>query len=107
MKKVFNEKEENEFLKNFEKYYKLNLYQISFVKKVKDFYLSLLNNKMICYQIIINLKYLIEKLNKLDINNLFKDDNIDINKVEDNNEIKEIVDMYFIVFNTFSILFVT
>lgn len=101
MKKVFNEKEENEFLKNFEKYYKLNLYQISFVKKVKDFYLSLLNNKMICYQIIINLKYLIEKLNKLDINNLFKDDNIDINKVEDNNEIKEIVDMYFIVFNTF------
>ena len=100
-KKVFNEKEENEFLKNFEKYYKLNLYQISFVKKVKDFYLSLLNNKMICYQIIINLKYLIEKLNKLDINNLFKDDNIDINKVEDNNEIKEIVDMYFIVFNTF------
>ena len=63
-KKIFNQKEENEFLNNFYKYYKLNCYEISFAQRVKDLYLYLLKNNIICYHMIINLNYLIEKINQ-------------------------------------------
>ena len=61
-KNIFNEKQENEFLNNFQKYYKLNICQIAFVQKIKELYLYLIQNNMICYQIIMNLKYLIDSV---------------------------------------------
>ena len=92
-KKIFNQKEENEFFVNFNKYYKLNIDEISFVKFIKNQYDYLLKNNMICYQIIINLKYLIEKLN---LNNIFGDE---ANKViQKDEEINNFVDIYNIVF---------
>ena len=91
-KKIFNQKEENEFLKYFLKYYKFNCFQIAFVQKMKDFYLYLNKNNLICYQIIINLKYIIEKIN-LKCNHLNE-------LMSNNNETNNIIDMYYMVFNS-------
>ena len=98
-KKIFKQKEENGFLDNFQKYYKLNFYEISFVQQMKDFYLYLLENNMICYQIIKNLKYIIEKLNFMFIDNKFSDT---LKKRGENNksEMGEIIDIYNMVFNS-------
>ena len=95
-KKLFNQKEENEFLNNFHKYYKLNINEINFVLRIKDLYLNLLKHKMICYQIIINLKYLIEKLNFISDSQTELDS---LKNQNNNGEMDDIFDIYFIVFN--------
>ena len=89
-KQIFNQKEENEFFINFNKYYNLNINEISFVKFIKEQYDYLLKNQIICYQIIINLKYLIDKFNSSIENSSLSD-----NKDE---EINYYVDIYNIVF---------
>ena len=52
--------EDQEFLINFQKYKEINSKEIEFVTKLKDLYLFLLKNNMICYQIIRNLEYIIK-----------------------------------------------
>ena len=90
-KKLFNQKEENEFFINFNKYYNLNINEISFVRFIKEQYDYLLKNNTICYQIIINLKYLIDKLNTV-VNDPSNKDN------QKNEEINDFVDIYNVVF---------
>ena len=98
-KNIFNEKQENEFLNNFQKYYKLNICQIAFVQKIKELYLYLIQNNMICYQIIMNLKYLIDKVNSNFSNNVFNEDTEIKNQTNDG-EMNDIIDIYYIVFHS-------
>ena len=94
--KIFNQKEELQFLNNFYKFYNFNSHQIALVQKMKGIYLSLLQNNNICYQIILNLKYLIGKLNLK-----FTEENKSIYQNDkSNNEIKDIIDIYYMVFNS-------
>ena len=95
-KKIFNQKEENEFFVNFNKYYKLNKNEISFVLFLINQYQYLLNTKLICYQIIINLKYLLQKINFANVNNAFNTA-INNNNQKDE-EINDFVDIYNMVF---------
>ena len=98
-KKIFNQKEENEFFINFNKYYKLNKNEISFVKFIKEQYQYLINNKLICYQIIMNLKYLLEKLNFFSAkNSLSTAVNNSNNNIKKDEEINDFVDIYNMVF---------
>ena len=91
-KQIFNQKEENEFFVNFNKYYNLNINEIAFVKFIKDQYDYLLKNQFICYQIIMNLKYLIEKLINSSVNETLGDTN------KKDEEINYFLDIYNIVF---------
>ena len=91
-KQIFNQKEENEFFVNFNKYYNLNINEIAFVKFIKDQYNYLLKNQFICYQIIMNLKYLIEKLINSSVNETLGDTN------KKDEEINDFLDIYNIVF---------
>lgn len=94
-KKMFNQKEELQFLNNFNKYYKFNCYQIAFVQRIKDLYSFLIQNNNICYQIIQNLKYLIGKLNLK-----FIEENKNINQNMNNDETNDIIYLYYMVFNS-------
>jgi len=96
-KKIFKQKEENEFFVNFNKYYNLNINEIAFVKFIKDQYQYLLNKKMICYQIIINLQYLIEKLKFIPVNNEAIN-SLNNNRNQNNEEMNDFVDIYNMVF---------
>ena len=93
-KKIFNQKEEIEFLNNFLKYYNFNLYQIVFIQKMKELYLYLIKHNLICYQILINIKYIINKLNN-DTKAISPNENINNNK-----ETNDILDIYYMVFNS-------
>ena len=95
-KHIFNQKEEKEFFANFNKYYNLNIQEIAFVRFIKEQYQYLVKNNIICYQIIINLKYLLEKLNFFLVNNVFSSSsNKEIQKDE---EITDLVEIYNMVF---------
>ena len=86
--------EDQEFLINFQNYCYINSKEIELVTKLKELYLFLLKNNMICYQIIINLKYIIDKLNFSFIKNEYSDILDKELKEKDN-----IVDIYNIVIN--------
>ena len=96
-KKIFNQKEENEFFVNFNKYYNLNINEIAFVRFIKDQYQYLLNKNMICYQIIINLQYLIEKLKLIPVNSEVIN-SLNNNMKQNNEEMNDFVDIYNMVF---------
>ena len=96
-KKIFNQKEENEFFVNFNKYYNLNINEIAFVRFIKDQYQYLVKNNLLCYQIIINLKYLLEKLNFFLVNNDFSDA-LSKDKNQKDEEIIDFVEIYNMVF---------
>ena len=93
-KNIFNRKEEMEFFVNFNKYYNLNIREISFVRYIKDQYQYLIKNNMYCYQIILNLKYILTKLNFFLVNNVFSD----TLKKEKNEDINDFVEIYNMVF---------
>ena len=95
-KKILEQKEENEYLNIFNKYYKLNCNEIIFAKKIIDLYLYLINNNTICYQILVNLKYFIDKINLSCINNKTFYNSLNQN----NNEKNDIMDIYYMVFNS-------
>ena len=94
-KKLFNQKEEIEFLRNFLKYYKFNCLQIDFIQKMKDLYLYLIKNNLICYQILRNIKYIVDKLNKEPNTTIGQNKNMNNNK-----ETNDILDIYYMVFNS-------
>ena len=93
-KNIFNQKEEMEFFVNFNKYYNLNIREIAFVRYIKDQYQYLIKNNMYCYQIILNLKYILTKLNFFLVNNVFSD----TLKKEKNEDINDFVEIYNMVF---------
>ena len=93
-KNIFNQKEEMEFFVNFNKYYNLNIREIAFVRYIKDQYQYLIKNNMYCYQIILNLKYILNKLNFFLVNNVFSD----TLKKEKNEDINDFVEIYNMVF---------
>ena len=94
-KNIFNKKEEMEFFVNFNKYYNLNIREIAFVRYIKDQYLYLIKNNLYCYQIILNLKYILTKLNFFLVNNVFSD----TLKKEKDEDINDFVEIYNMVFN--------
>ena len=93
-KNIFNQKEEMEFFVNFNKYYNLNIREIAFVRYIKDQYQYLIKNNMYCYQLILNLKYILTKLNFFLVNNVFSD----TLKKEKNEDINDFVEIYNMVF---------
>ena len=93
-KNIFNQKEEMEFFVNFNKYYNLNIREIAFVRYIKEQYQYLIKNNMYCYQIILNLKYILTKLNFFLVNNVFSD----TLKKEKNEDINDFVEIYNMVF---------
>ena len=96
----FKNQEEQEFLINFQNYKEINFKEIEFITKLKDLYLFLLKNNMICYQIIRNLKYIIDKLSFSFVKNEYSD-----NLNNELNEKDNIVDIYYIAFNPIKYLF--
>ena len=95
---ILNQKEENEFMNNFQNFYKLNIQEIVFVQKMKELYLYLVNNNMICYQIILNLNYLIDKLNScVPIDSIKINNN---NNQSNDTETEDIIDIYNMIFNS-------
>ena len=86
---LFEKSEEKKFYKNFQNFYDMNQRQIDFINIIKDSYSELNKNLSLCYQCIINLNYLIDKLKKSNDNS--NNDSI--------NSIKSISDIYSIVFN--------
>ena len=95
-KKLFNQKEENEFFVNFQKYYNLNINEIKFVRFIKEQYQYLLKNNLLCYQIILNLKYLLNKLNFFLVKNVFS--NSLKNESQKDKELNDFIDIYNMVF---------
>ena len=89
VEKIDNSKnqEDQEFLKNFQRYKEINSKEIEFVTKLKDLYLFLLKNNMICYQIARNLEYIIKKLSFTFIKNEYSD-NLDKDLIEKDNFIE-------------------
>jgi len=96
----FKSKENQEFLINFKNFKKINSKEIEFVTKLKDLYLFLLKNNMICYQIAKNLEYIINKLSFSFIKNEYSD-NLD----KELNEKDNISDIYYIVLNPLKYFF--
>jgi len=96
----FKSQENQEFLINFKNFKKINLKEIEFVTKLKDLYLFLFKNNMICYQIIKNLEYIINKLSFSFIKNEYSD-NLD----KELNEKDNISDIYYIVLNPLKYFF--
>ena len=92
--------EDQEFLTNFQKYKEINSKEIEFVTKLKDLYLFLLKDNKICYQIIRNLEYIINKLSFSFVKNEYSD-NLD----KELNEKDNIVDIYNIVLNPLKYFF--
>ena len=95
-KNIFNRKEEMEFFVNFNKYYNLNIREISFVRYIKDQYQYLIKNNMLCYQIILNLKYILTKLNFFLVNNVFSDTLKKENQKDE--DLTDFVEIYNMVF---------
>ena len=96
----FKNEEEKEFLVNFQNYKEINSKEIEFVTKLKDLYLFLLKNNMICYQIVRNLLYIINQLSFTFEKNEYND-NLDKELIEK----VDIVDIYYIVLNPLEFLF--
>ena len=94
-KKLFNNKEDAEYLNIFKRYYELNCHQRTFADIITQMYLSLVSKNQICYQIIINLKYLMDKLNYDALNNFSVETKNDKN-TEGGDDLLEI---YYILFN--------
>ncbi len=94
---IFNQKEENEFMNNFQKYFQLNICEIAFVQKMKEIYLNLIKNNMICYQIILNLNYLIDKLNSPSFFDTIKYIN---NNQSNDKEMDDMIEIYYMIFNS-------
>ena len=86
----YQNEEEKEFLINFQNYKEINSKEIEFVTKLKDLYLFLLKNNMICYQIVRNFQYIIYQFVK---NENEYHNNLDKKLIEKDN----IVDIYYIV----------
>ena len=95
-KKIFNQNEEKEFFINFQKYYNLNINEIKFVRFIKEQYQYLLKNNLLCYQIIINLKYLLQKLDFFLVKNVYS--STLKKESQKDKELNDFIDIYNMIF---------